>query len=77
MCMCPFMHMHKCVPVYADQCVGIFGLPVSVSHHNKPNQAQRASFLIYGGHGSLDPQHRSRICMIVLPYSKSFYVGSL
>lgn len=43
------VHAHQSVPVCADQYVGILRLPVSVSRHNKPNRAQRASFSIHCG----------------------------
>ena len=65
------------VPVYADQCVGIFSLRLSVSHHNNPNRAQRASFSLYSGRWSLEPQLSSRICITVPPQCKSFYIGSV
>lgn len=59
-----YTHIKQSVPVCADQCVGIFRLPVSVSHHNKPNRAQRASSSIYRGQWSLGPQH-TRICKLL------------
>lgn len=34
---CVFAYTHISVPVCADQCVGIIGLPISVSHHHESN----------------------------------------